>query len=144
ALRVEWTKAMACGTRWLEEVVVLNEEMHQVLESSSTEQARWRAQVFRRPLLDPADRILHEGLNVYTEEHIAREATILELWGGKWRAIRALANPIVAGDIPDDTDKSVHPGTSETLEIDIEDVGDTVEDDDKFNKSLTITCSIIA
>lgn len=129
ALRVEWTKARARGARWLEEVVHLDEEMRRVLESSTTEIGRWREQVLRRPLLQPGEKILREGLSAYAEEHIDREATIIQLWGEKWRAIRSLASPIIAGDIPDDTDEAAYAGASETLEVDMGEMEDAEEED---------------
>lgn len=107
--------------------------MRRVLESSTTEQVRWREQLLRRPLLAPGEKILREGLSAYAEEHIDREATIIQLWGDKWRAIRALAHPLVSGEIPDDVDESAHPrtkGASETLEVDMEEAEDMEEDDD--------------
>lgn len=127
---MEWTKARARGARWLEEVMHLDEEMRRVLESSVTEQVRWREQLLRRPLLEPGEKILREGLSAYAEEHIHREATIILLWGEKWRAIRALANPIVSGDIPDDADEVAYSGTSETLEVDMGE--QDIEEEDDF------------
>lgn len=104
ALRVEWAKAGSRAGRWVEEVTQLDEEMCRVLESSVVMQDYWHAEVMRRPLPDAKDRHLKEGLNAYAAECIDREQTIIRLWGQKWRAVHLVADPIVAGNIPNDSD----------------------------------------
>ncbi|KAF7974955.1 hypothetical protein HWV62_10677 [Athelia sp. TMB] len=127
ALRVEWSKAGARAERWLEEVVELDEEMRRVIESSVTQQEHWRAQPDRRPLPETKDKYLREGLSAYAAEHIDREGLIIKLWGEKWKAVRLLADPLIAGNIPDDRDYTTHVGEVEEMEIELPD--DTEEDD---------------
>lgn len=124
---MEWSKAGARAARWLEEVEQLDEEMRRVLESSVSQQEHWRAEVLRRPLLDSKDKYLRDGLRAYAAEHIDREETIMRQWGEKWRAVRLLADPLIAGDIPDDSDDTAHMGVMEEMELEMPD--DEEEDD---------------
>lgn len=124
---MEWSKAGARAARWLEEVEQLDEEMRRVLESSVSQQEHWRAEVLRRPLLDSKDKYLRDGLRAYAAEHIDREETIMRQWGEKWRAVRLLADPLIAGDIPDDSDDTAHVGVMEEMELEMPD--DEEEDD---------------
>lgn len=124
---MEWSKAGARAARWLEEVEQLDEEMRRVLESSVSQQEHWRAEVLRRPLLDSKDKYLRDGLRAYAAEHIDREKTIMRQWGEKWRAVRLLADPLIAGDIPDDSDDTAHMGVMEEMELEMPD--DEEEDD---------------
>lgn len=109
----------------------LDEEMRRVLESSGVMQDHWLAELVRRPLPDAKDRHLKEGLNAYAAERIDREQTIGRLWGEKWRVVRLLADPIVAGNIPDDSDPAYARATLETeVEIDMLDDDDADEEAD--------------
>lgn len=93
--------------------------MRRVLEFSVTQQDYWTAEVQRRPLPDTKDKHLRNGLSAYAAEHIDREKTIIRLWEQKWRAVRLLAEPIIAGDIPDDTKETVYTGMLEQLEVEM-------------------------
>lgn len=101
--------------------------MRRVLESSRTQQDHWRAEVLRRPLHDAKDTHLQAGLRAYAAEQIDREQTIIKLWGEKWKVVRLLADPIIAGDIPDDIRDTVYAGLTHELEVEVAD--DQEEDD---------------
>lgn len=113
---MDWSKARARGARWFEEVEQVDEEMRRVLESSVSQQDHWCAAVLRRPLPNHKDRYLQDGLRAYAAEHIDREETILRLWGEKWKAVRLLAAPLIAGEIPDDADTRVYEGVMEVMD----------------------------
>lgn len=99
----------------------VDEEMRRVLDFGTTRQDYWRAEVLRRPLPDPKDKHLRNGLSAYAAEHIDREKTIIRLWEQKWRAVRLLADPIIAGNIPDDTKETVYTGMLQELEVEMPD-----------------------
>ncbi|KAF7965306.1 hypothetical protein HWV62_44514 [Athelia sp. TMB] len=130
ALRVEWAKSGSRAARWLEEVIKLEEEMRRVLESSVVLQDHWKAEILRRPLPDDKDRILKEGLQAYAAERIDREQTIHRLWTEKWTTVRLLASPIVAGNIPDDSDPAAFAKAfaEAEVEVDMLDDGDDTAD----------------
>lgn len=100
-----------------------------MLESSVVLQDHWRAEVQRRPLPDPNDRHLKEGLHAYAAERIDREQAIVRLWGQKWRAVRLLADPIIAGNIPDDSDP-VYARASLETEVVVDMLDDADEEAD--------------
>ncbi|KZP12467.1 hypothetical protein FIBSPDRAFT_961413 [Athelia psychrophila] len=129
ALRVEWVKEKARKERWGEEVVLVDEDMRRVLHYGVSMDTWWREQLLRRQLGDDVkSRILSEGLRAYAEEHIDREAIIIERWSKKWRVARELAAPIIAGDIPDDCHESFY--AAQMVQLDEEMAGDELEDDD--------------
>lgn len=130
---MDWSKARARGARWLEEVEQVDEEMCRVLASSVSQQAHWCAEVLRRPLPDAKDKSLQDGLRAYAAEHIDREETILRLWGEKWKAVRLLAAPLIAGKIPDDADTRVYKGLMEVMEVDMPEEED---EEDAFEMTL--------
>ena len=99
--------------------------MRRVLASSATQQEHWRAQILRRPLPEPTNRFLLEGLGAYAAEHIHREQVIIDLWGAKWKVARDLAKPIIEGNIPDDTHKTVFEGAVAEMEIELPDTEET-------------------
>lgn len=105
----------------------LDEEMCRVLEASRTQQDRWRGEVLRRPLHGPKDVYLQGGLRAFAAEQINREQTIIKLWEQKWRVVRLLADPIIAGDIPDDIRDTVYAGLTQEMEVEMPD--DEEEDD---------------
>lgn len=122
-------KAKARKERWGEEVVLLDEEMRRVLHYGESMDKWWREQILRRQLGDDLkSRILSEGLRAYAEEHIDREALIIEKWSDKWRAARGYAAPIIGGDIPDDCHETFC--AAQMVKLDEDMAGDELEDDD--------------
>ena len=124
---MEWSKSGSRAARWYEEVVKVDEEMRRVLESSVTEQARWEALVLSRPLPESKDKHLREGLRAYAAERVHREQEIIWQWQLKWKAVRLLAEPLIAGNIPDDRVSGTYQGVVEEMEIEMPD--DQEEDD---------------
>lgn len=92
ALRVKWAKAKARADRWEEEVILLDEEMHHVLEYCKWKEAWWMQQVGARKDILPQ---LEEGLCAYAAEQADMEGRIRLSWGTKWGAVRELAQPII-------------------------------------------------
>jgi hypothetical protein len=120
ALRVEWSKAKARAERWEEEVILLDEEMRRVLQYCYWRAKWWRDQPSLRT--PDANDILTEGLKAFSEQQAAQELDMARDWEGKWRAVRARAQPIIDG-ILDGYYKEEHLGPCETIEIDLEDEG---------------------
>jgi hypothetical protein len=80
--------------------VVINSEMHQVLEFCTWKEAWWMNQV---PLLTGLPEPLAEGLKAYTAEQADLEWCIHMAWLAKWACVQELAWPIIAAVMGDDS-----------------------------------------
>lgn len=99
---------------------MLNGEMCRVLRLCVSEQAEWCAQISCRPLPETrANSFLQEVLSAYTNKHIDCEATIIRLWTEKWAAVWALAEPVISGNIPDDTDENKYMDKVESTVVEM-------------------------
>ena len=107
--------------RWEEEVILLDEEMWRILQYCNWKAKWWRDQQSLRTH-DAINAILSEGLKAFSEQQAAQELDMAQDWEGKWRAVRARAQPIIDG-IPDGYYEEEHLGPCETIEIDLEDEG---------------------
>lgn len=81
-----------------------------------------------RPLDEPSNKTLREGLMAYSEKQIAMECVIAEAWLAKWRIVRTCAAPIIAGNTLDDLEEENFTGEVETIEL-------VVNDDENGYKS---------
>ncbi|KAF9489123.1 hypothetical protein BDN71DRAFT_1484915 [Pleurotus eryngii] len=83
SLRLEWCKSRACALRWMEEVVLLKEEMRRVLAFLCWQADWWESKV------ENGNSVVAEGLNVYAR----RQADIWLRLAGKfakqWAYMRA-------------------------------------------------------
>lgn len=104
--------------------------MRRIAHFGRSEVTVWEERLGQRPIVAPEEHILRQGLDVYAQENIARERAIEHVWLAKWATVRARAAPIIAGLIPDDSISEEDEGSSEIIEIDLEDDEDMYGSDD--------------
>lgn len=124
ALRVEWAKAKARAEHWEFEVTLLDEEMRRVLAFGKSKLLWWAEQLPRRSL--DSSGTLAQGMSAYAAKQCAMETHIIDEWRCKWSSIRAVAEPIIAGNIPDDS-VDTYNGPEQLIELDFDD--DYTEDE---------------
>ena len=75
--------------------MLLDEEMRRVLQFCDWKEQWWQQQKQGRPLTEPHEKTLREGLDAYAEKQMALERAIAQSWEAKWKSIRARAQPII-------------------------------------------------
>jgi hypothetical protein len=114
-------------------VILLDEEMHHVLEFCHWKESWWKEQIPRHEGLSPQ---LTEGLRAYAEEQADMERRIRESWGNKWAKARELAQPILRaalGEAPA-TGLEVAEGSVGIIELEIEEDHDRQGGDSDFEE----------
>ncbi|KAJ7932991.1 hypothetical protein B0H13DRAFT_1856601 [Mycena leptocephala] len=94
ALRVEWCKAYAKTSRWHEDIVIVDEEMHRTIEYGAWMAAEWERRASARTAVSPE---LAEGLRAYALEHVDREETTCRQLTARWAGLRGRAKDYLAG-----------------------------------------------
>ncbi|KAJ7698905.1 hypothetical protein B0H17DRAFT_1158229 [Mycena rosella] len=85
ALRVEWCKVYARTQRWIEETVLVEEEMRRTIEYGVYEAGVWLERASARTGVSDE---LVEGLNAYAKEQADREARTCEKLRQSWAQVR--------------------------------------------------------
>jgi len=91
-LHVEWAKTCAGAHCWQEQILKLEEEMHQSIKF-----CWWRARWWRCCAKAPPGKPGHitEGIHVYAVEQSETEQQHALIWTSKWRTIRDWAQAIL-------------------------------------------------
>ncbi|KAF8144857.1 hypothetical protein K438DRAFT_1992419 [Mycena galopus ATCC 62051] len=84
ALRIEWAKTRARAWRWTEEVDLLEQEMHRVLEFLKWRAGWWIALKDQRPSV-MVDEILQEGFTAYARRQSDIQRNLAKRFAGNWQ-----------------------------------------------------------
>jgi hypothetical protein len=95
-LRVKWLKQHARAQRWREEMILVEEEMHQSLAF-----CLWRAKWWTGRISNHTGKPAHviEGLVAYAMEQRNTEEQWAIVWAVKWAAIRERATVVLQGHL---------------------------------------------
>lgn len=92
--------------------------MRRVLHFGKSKLQWWAEQLSRRSL--DMSSAFAEGLSAYAAKQCAMEDDIIDTWGRKWSTVRSAAEPIVAGNTPDDS-VDAYNGPEQVIELDFDD-----------------------
>lgn len=140
AIRVEWAKAWARTRRWHEEVQLLNEEMHRVLEFHEY-RARWwedRRNRSGESIINPG---LADGISAYAEGRAQLHRDLAMRFRGMWANFRGGGATSVLSE--DETDEIQQPeieadGDQELSDEEEDEEGVAIEEDWEFITEDTV------
>jgi hypothetical protein len=89
AVRIEWSRALARKTRWVEEVLLLREEMRRVLRYLSWEETTWQERAGARE--DQVSREILAGMNAYASRQALLHHRIATFFKKQWSVSMASA-----------------------------------------------------